>query len=397
MNHTDQTPPDSFRAMRKLLVAVSVAFASCSVETNDKAEGPLPEQSILSDNPHGDRPHTATETIQDSAAAQTVSTDYLAVQPRKAKDGVQQVAYKVRPEVIESLNKIIPAYDTAQYNNMTVSYFTSLAHELNGRPFFVVSSDSLMEAITEILSSRLNDGTDIVFVIDKTASMDDDIENVKSGMKNILAYLNNFKNVKLGLAAYGDRNWHRDLWYNRIPLGYGTDKIAEFMNSFVTIGNPDVPESVNDAIVRTVDEMNWTPGNRRMMLVIGDAPSQIPPLSDYTQQQVVDKCRDNNITFNLYPIVLATGLSHHIDPVVRQGLTKIYPNPVNTALHLEASDDDFYSYVVNDLSGRKVRAGQFGSRNFLLPTADLSPGNYLVQVYNSDQSKFDSKLIIVKH
>ena len=398
MNHPANTPHDSFPAAFGLLLAATVLLASCSVEQKDPEGSPpvVQEQSILSDNTRENVPAPA-EVIPEAPPEEAVTTRHYVATPQKTVDHVQQIAYKVSPDVIAALNKVMPIYDTALYNAMTVSYFTALSNDLNGRPFFVESSDSLLTVITEILSTRLNDGTDIVFLIDKTASMNDDIENVKSGMKNILAYLKNFDNVKLGIAAYGDKNWHHDLWYNRLDLGYGTEKIEEFMESFVTIGNPDVPESVNDAIVRTVEEMNWTAGNRRLMLVIGDAPSQLPPLTTYTQQEVVEKCREKEVAFNLYPIVLATGLSRRVDPVIRKGCIKIYPNPVNTVLHLDVKDDDHYSYEVHDISGRIMRSGQLERWNYSVPTSDLAPGNYLVQVHNADQSKYDSMQILVQH
>ena len=121
---------------------------------------------------------------------------------------VAHVKYNVNDRVVDSLNKIIPLYDTSLYNQMAVSYFTSLSQKLHGRAFFTPNADSLLNSIIEILSTRINDGTDIVFLIDKTGSMADDIEKVQKSMDIILNYLEKFDNVKVGIAEYGDKNWH---------------------------------------------------------------------------------------------------------------------------------------------------------------------------------------------
>lgn len=342
---------------------------------------------------------TSSETQEPTKAAQPASSSFIKAQTYVDAESVAHVVYDVKEAIIDSLNKIIPLYDTSVYNKLAVSYFTSISNKLHGKPFFAPNADSLLNSIIEIMSTRIDDGTDIVFLIDKTGSMADDIDQVQKSMDLILDYLEKFRNVKVGIAMYGDKNWHYDFWYNSLDLDYDIEKMKKFLKKYQTIGNPDTPESVNDAIVRTVDEMSWTPGNKRLMLVIGDAPSQDSTMSDYTLQQVVEKCEAMDVKFNLYPIILALSPMQMALPstFMKKDFMKAYPNPVNEILNVELSLDGPFQYEVNDINGRFIKGGMLNSRNETVNVSELQNGNYLFQVYDQDGNTYNTKMIMVQH
>ncbi|MES2762147.1 MAG: T9SS type A sorting domain-containing protein [Bacteroidota bacterium] len=315
------------------------------------------------------------------------------------KDSLNELKaeYTVNDAIIDSLNKIKPLFDNTLYNNVAVSYFSSLSDSLHGRSYFADNSDGVMLSVMDVLTSRINQGTDIVFLVDKTGSMDDDIATVKNSLNMIMSYLSQFNNVKVAMAFYGDKNYHYDLWYNRTNLTNNVSDIERFMETYSTIGNPDVPESVNDGIVRTVEEMNWTPGNRRLMLVIGDAQSQLPPYSGYSQSQVIRKCDSMQVKFNLYPIIIASKQKaveeiHKDEPFVT-----LYPNPANNVCHLKMSGLETTYYEIKDMTGRSLVNSYTNGTNVDIAVNNLPSGSYLIQVYNQDLSKFYSKPLIVQH
>lgn len=299
--------------------------------------------------------------------------------------------------VIDSLNAIAPLYDTSSYNHLSVSYFSTLADSLHGKPYFALNSDEVVLSMMNILTTRLNEETDIVFLIDKTASMDDDIEKVKSSLKLIMNYLEKYKQVKVGMAFYGDNNHHFNLWYDRMNLTNNINDVNEFMNTYSTISNPDVAESVNDAIVKTVEEMNWTKGNKRLMLVIGDAQSQVPPYARYNQSQVIHKCDSMNVKFNLYPIIIASKQTNIEKINERKEFMSVYPNPVSNYCNLKFNSVDEYIYEFADMTGKIIYNSKTASLLETVPVNNFVNGTYLLQVYNSDFSKYYSKMIIIQH
>ncbi len=315
------------------------------------------------------------------------------------KDSLNELKskYVINDAIIDSLNLITPLFDKTIYNKLAVSYFSALSDSLHGRSYFADNSNEVMLSIMEILTSRINEGTDIVFLIDKTGSMDDDISMVKNNLNMIMDYLSHFNNVKIGMAFYGDKNYHYDLWYNKINLTTNTNDIRRFMETYSTIGNPDVAESVNDGIVKTVEEMNWTPNNRRLMLVIGDAQSQSPPYSNYNQTQVIHKCDSMNVKFNLYPIILSSKQIDIETIYKNQDFVNVYPNPANDYCHLKLSGLETTYYEIKDLTGRNIISANANGSDITIPVFNLPNGNYLIQVFNNDYSKFYSEKLIVSH
>ena len=88
------------------------------------------------------------------------------IQNRKVvKDSLNEVKahYTISDEIIDSLNKIVPLYDKESYNQLAISYFSTLADSLHGRSYYADNSDAVMLSVMEVLTSRINEGTDIVF------------------------------------------------------------------------------------------------------------------------------------------------------------------------------------------------------------------------------------------
>jgi len=372
-----------------------LAFSACQHTTETQDQAADAQQSVIAPAPESpnreQQPQTAEPVLYPG------SSPISKIASVKNDEDLEKTAVTIRDHFIDSLNKVAAAYNKTKYNKVSVSYFTSLAHSLGGKTFFADNADSLTGTIMDILSSRLDDGTDIVFLIDKTGSMTDDLANVKQSLSTIMKYLSNFSNVKLAIASYGDKNYQYDFWYNRGDLSSDVTQLQTFMDGYTTIGNPDVPESVNDAIVRTVREMNWTEGNKRLMLVIGDAPSQQPPLSSYTEKEVIAVCDSMHVKFNLYPVILSVTAEGQLDVPFRTNFVKTYPNPVREYLNADFDEEGQYFYELNDISGKKILQNSLSGKNSSIDMSSISNGTYLLQIYNQNTDKYYSSKVLVQH
>lgn len=377
------------------ILPVILALSACQQTTEKQDQAAYAQQSVIapaSEVPEPGQKQQSTEPVyypNNPAISKSVSI--------KNEEDLEKTAVTVRDRFIDSLNKVVSVYNKTKYNKVSVSYFTSLAHSLGGKTFFADNADSLTGTIMDILTSRLDDGTDIVFLIDKTGSMDDDLEKVKESLNTIMKYLSNFNNVKLAIASYGDKNYQYDFWYNRGDLSSDVTQLQTFMDGYTTIGNPDVPESVNDAIVRTVREMNWTEGNKRLMLVIGDAPSQQPPLSSYTEKEVIAVCDSMHVKFNLYPVILSVTADGQLDVPFRKNFVKTYPNPVREYLNADFDEEGQYFYELNDISGKKILQNSLTEKNATIDMSAISNGTYLLQIYNQGTDKYYSSKVLIQH
>jgi len=119
---------------------------------------------------------------------------------------------------------------------------------------------------------------DLVFVIDGTGSMSDDIEKVKENLDIIINTLitelsrrNIPAQIRFSMVLYRDHP-PEDNRLVEIPVTWTTDinEIKKHIKSIVVSGGGDTPEAVGDGLKAAL-ELGWR-GDHRVLLLIGDAP-----------------------------------------------------------------------------------------------------------------------------
>jgi Mg-chelatase subunit ChlD len=115
---------------------------------------------------------------------------------------------------------------------------------------------------------------DVVFVIDTTGSMGDEIQSVKS---QVVAMMEKVQQgtprpyVRFGIVAYRDQ---RDEYVTKgFPLTADVQTIQDNVMSLRANGGGDTPEAVAQAVHTAVYDMNWSPNPnaKKLMFLIGDA------------------------------------------------------------------------------------------------------------------------------
>lgn len=185
----------------------------------------------------------------------------------------------------------------------TEEVFNVLGDLSGGEYSEVYSAAQVPETIIEIIQSNAGEKADIVFLIDDTGSMSNDISAVRSALSEIISTLPN--DAYLGAATYGDNTVITD-WYDWSDLSADFSKAEDFIRNISTSSGGDTPESVYDGIYETVDKMSWRNNSKaRMVIVIGDAPPhREESLTNHSLQDVIDLCLSNSIDTNLFPILI---------------------------------------------------------------------------------------------
>lgn len=115
---------------------------------------------------------------------------------------------------------------------------------------------------------------DVVFAIDATGSMGDEIEVVKTKVSKMMTDIqagNPKPDVRFGLVAYRD---HGDAYVTKVyPLTAAVDTIQTSLTQIEAGGGGDTPEAVAEGLNSAVNEMNWDgdANTTRMIFLIGDA------------------------------------------------------------------------------------------------------------------------------
>ncbi len=120
---------------------------------------------------------------------------------------------------------------------------------------------------------------DLVFMVDATGSMGDEIDKLRTSMKTMverIAGLPGGIDLCFGLVAYRD---HGEEYLTRsYDLTNNLPAFQSVLSSLRAQAGGDEPEAVNEALERTVHGVSWRgAGTSRLVVMMGDAP----PHMDY--------------------------------------------------------------------------------------------------------------------
>ena len=135
---------------------------------------------------------------------------------------------------------------------------------------------------------------DVVFVIDTTGSMGDDIDAVKAFSNEFIELLTTrTSSYRFALVTYRDHPEHTgdpSDYPARVDLDFTNDaaSITSAVNAITVDGGGDFPESVYSGLIEGIG-LSWRPGVKKIVLQLGDAPPLDPePVTNYTADDVVD-------------------------------------------------------------------------------------------------------------
>lgn len=131
---------------------------------------------------------------------------------------------------------------------------------------------------------------DLIFVIDQTSSMSDDIDQVKKTAKEILASIASaFPDFRVAIVGYKD--WGDTEMFKDIPFSSSVVEIQASIDSLTVQGGGDEPEAVIEALLRAI-RLPWREGCNKQIILMGDAPPHSPvpqgPDKGKTADDVVD-------------------------------------------------------------------------------------------------------------
>ncbi len=115
---------------------------------------------------------------------------------------------------------------------------------------------------------------DVVFVIDATGSMADEIDVVKQHIQAMMSRIRGGRpapRVRFGLVAYRD---HGDEFVNRVfDLAEDPGIVESAVRQLQADGGGDTPEAVAEALHAALHEIRWdeAQGTSRMLFLVGDA------------------------------------------------------------------------------------------------------------------------------
>ncbi len=188
------------------------------------------------------------------------------------------------------------------YNPKAVDSFKELSED-----GFMTYSEGPKTLVDDILKSFKNinpkDRVDVVFAIDATGSMKNDIDYLRNNLiPQLEAELLNFGSVRLGLLLYrdyGDNYNHKGLPVKFFDFVYTSDEFYKNLNDFKIRGNEggDIPEAVYEALYASLEFYYWDEKAQKKIILIGDAEPHKRPRGSIkcTKEIVLDIAKKKNI------------------------------------------------------------------------------------------------------
>jgi hypothetical protein len=216
-------------------------------------------------------------------------------------------------------------------------------------------------------------GLDIVFLLDATGSMGDEIDHIKATIDSIASRITQLPGSsapRLGLVAFRDRG---DEYVTR-SWDFTAD-VQQFAANLANVqagGGGDTPESVNAGLHDAIHLPGWTTPDSgrhlRMIFLVGDAPPHLDYPNDYEYTALLNDAVEAGI--KIFPIG-ASGLEQQGEFIFRQfaQITQgqfvflTYANGVSGAPGV-ATDKHVSNFTVNQLDSLVVNlvAGEIAAQ-----------------------------------
>jgi lysophospholipase L1-like esterase len=136
---------------------------------------------------------------------------------------------------------------------------------------------------------------DLVFVVDTTGSMGDEIAEVRTNLADLVSQLAGATSTyRVAVVSYRDfpERAGASNYPSRVDQSFTSDlaAIQAGIDSLIADGGGDFPETVFSGIKAAID-LPWRPGVTKIAVVIGDAPAlvegDVEPISMLTSSQIV--------------------------------------------------------------------------------------------------------------
>ena len=158
--------------------------------------------------------------------------------------------------------------------------------------------------IAALATVNPKDIVDVVFAIDATGSMKDDIEMLREKLvPRLTQELAGFGDVRFGLLLYrdyGDNFWTRGLPVKFFDFTKSLDDFIKNLNGFKILGmeGGDIPEPVYEALFASMEFYKWRDDASKKIILIGDAePHPTPRRSGKYSKDLVEKtAREKNVS-----------------------------------------------------------------------------------------------------
>lgn len=158
---------------------------------------------------------------------------------------------------------------------------------------------------------------DIVFVLDATGSMGDEIERLRSNMTSVAQQIDALPSqpdVRFGMTIYRDEGGA--YVKNTFDLTENLDEFLDALNQVVAEGGGDYPEAMDEALADAMELPDWRRQDAvQLMFLLADAPPQVGRAVQLPYTDTAVLATENGV--KIFPVA-ASGTDDQAEYVMRE-------------------------------------------------------------------------------
>jgi hypothetical protein len=163
---------------------------------------------------------------------------------------------------------------------------------------------NLLPTIAQGILKRVNkDKLDVVFIIDTTGSMEDNVVGVKQYIHFFFDPLKERNlDVNLGLVEFSDISVRKEKIFG---LTDNLDKFRKRLDKVVFYGGGDLPESGYEAILTALDKIKFRKSAQKVFILMSDSPQHdldYDGKSTYTLDRIISMLKEENVSVDVIGI-----------------------------------------------------------------------------------------------
>ena len=186
----------------------------------------------------------------------------------------------------------------SEYGKSLSSYRAVITYQQAGQEI-VIDRQGPRELAVRLGRTRYvpeNTPLDILFIMDTTGSMGEEISRLKNTIEIInlnLASLSSKPKIRFGMVLYKDRGDEYDT--RVIPLTADLEIFRAELNKVTAGGGGDNPEDLQAALQDSMEKINWNKDGIRLCYIITDATAHLDYGQKYTYVNAVHDARKEGI------------------------------------------------------------------------------------------------------
>lgn len=189
---------------------------------------------------------------------------------------------------------------TGTFIPQTITDLSDISQQTDGLAYQASDGEMATAVIDDLLNTLPTEDLDIVFVVDTTRSMRNDITQIKTMLPTVLAkYEDTFPALNIGLVLYRDYN-DEYLTLAANPIATSKQFVADLQAAQVS-GGRDEPEAVYEALFTALNSFDWQ-ATQRLIVLVGDAPPHPQPRGSVTPEAVL--ALTATLGVNIHSIIL---------------------------------------------------------------------------------------------